>query len=127
MGYSCGIDIVEVQRVQDNLTGSAADKFRELIYTSKECDICESRGVTRFQSYAGRFAAKEAFAKALGSGLTEQVRMDEIEVMQDENGKPFLVCHGITKETVREKGIREIEVSISHTAALATAVVILSK
>ena len=76
---------------------------------------------------AARFAAKEAFAKALGSGFNSSVHMNEIEILNDCNGKPFVNALGQTKETFLSLGFVKAEVSLSHEEDFAIAMVILEK
>ena len=116
---SLGLDFVEVLRVR-GLLEKGGDRFKERIFTEGEvgyCDSCASPAI----HYAARFAAKEAVAKALGTGLAEGVLWREIEVRRDEKGAPSIVLHGAAAEKARTLGIRDWRVSLTHTAELAGA------
>lgn len=126
-----GTDIVEVARVRASIERTGAH-FLERVYTPQERVYCESRnGVRRFESYAARFAAKEAFAKALGTGIAGDVALSEIEVLHEESGacagRPRIRLHGATQRYFTEHfpGCG-VEVSLSHTAALALATVLIT-
>ena len=82
-----GIDVIEVDRIERALTRPATgERFRARVFTAGEIKYCESRGLPRYQSYAARFAAKEATMKALGTGWNRNVGWSEIEVVR-ERGK----------------------------------------
>ncbi len=120
----CGVDLVEVERVAKALA-NGGDAFRDRVFTPDEVRYCEARGAGRDQSYAARFAAKEALAKALGTGIRQGVAWNEIEVQVDELGRPELRFRGRTAELVREAGVAGHSVSLSHSAGHAVAVVVL--
>lgn len=117
-----GTDIVEVERIAEKIGRERG--FRELVFSAAEISYCESN-TNRYQHYAARFAAKEAFFKAMGTGWTEGTAFNEVEVTHDENGKPVITFTGATAATVQQKGIGRVLVSLSHITALATAVVII--
>jgi len=119
-----GIDMIEVERVATKIGKEAG--FRELVFSTREIEYCEKK-TNKFQHYAARFAAKEAFLKALGTGWMNGTAFNEIEVINDDNGKPELVLLGKTAEVMAGAGIRGIFVSLSHVKIMATAVVILEK
>ncbi len=121
-----GTDLVEVSRVQDAISHTG-DAFLNRVYTKAEQSYCDSRGAHRFECYAARFAAKEALAKALGTGIGEHVSFSEIEVVHDALGKPEVRLYGRTLEyfTQQFPGMR-IDVSLSHTASLALATVLVT-
>lgn len=116
-----GIDIIEVDRIGEKVANSAG--FREKIFSPEEIRYCESTAHTS-QHYAARFAAKEAFLKAIGKGMTISHDLFEIEVCQDESGKPSLRLHGNFRELARQNRWNKIHVSISHVQTMACAVVI---
>ncbi len=116
-----GIDIVEVARIKKALETGA---FRERVFTADEICYCEGRGRQKYASYAARFAAKEAFVKALGSGFRTGVFTD-ISVRNDEEGCPHLFLAGVYAEIKKEKNIKRIHISLSHSAQWAVAQVIL--
>ena len=117
-----GIDIIAIERVQKSIekTGRA---FLERVYTENEIEYCESRKVNAMQSFAGRFAAKEAVAKALGTGIgTKGVSFSDMEILSDEYGMPCVSLTGKTLQVYKEKKGRSISVSVSHDGGFAIAV-----
>jgi holo-[acyl-carrier protein] synthase len=117
-----GIDIIEVDRVAEK-TGKE-NGFREKVFSAREIVLCEAQA-NKAQHYAGRFASKEAFLKATGKGLTLGLDLKDIEVIQDELGKPFIELHGNFREEALRNQWNKIHLSISHVQAMACAVVIL--
>jgi holo-[acyl-carrier protein] synthase len=122
--FGTGIDIIEVDRVENQI--SKSDGFRETIFTGREIGYCESKK-NKSQHYAARFAAKEAFFKAMGTGWRDGMAFIEIEILNDELGKPEVVLHGKTKEVSEKQGIKNIHVSLSHIKNLVTAIITLEK
>lgn len=121
-----GTDLIEVARVRDSIK-RLGSHFLNRIYTSEEQAYCESRGVHRYECYAARFAAKEAFSKAMGTGIGEHVSFDGIEVVHNEQGKPSIRLHGTTAAYFEKHFTgAEIDVSLTHTGELALATVIVS-
>lgn len=116
---SLGLDFVEVPRVRGMLERSG-DRFKERVFTEEESAYCDSCAAPAIH-YAARFAAKEAVAKALGTGLAEGVVWREIEVRRDAGGVPSIALHGAAAERARALGIRSWRVSLTHTAELAGA------
>lgn len=119
-----GTDLVEVSRVRDAIerTGEA---FLNRVYTPGEQQYCNGKGAHRFESYAARFAVKEAFAKAVGTGIGAAVSFHEVEVIHNNAGKPEILLHGSTKAYFQQYfPSAEIDVSISHTEAFAVAAVL---
>jgi holo-[acyl-carrier protein] synthase len=120
-----GVDIIEVERVERALTHPVTSaRFRQRVFSESEIAYCESRGRPRYQSYAARFAAKEAVMKAMGTGWNRNVAWSEIEVVRERGHAPTITLHGKTAQFARRCGIARFDLSISHTAALATAYVI---
>ena len=120
-----GIDIIEVERVQRALTRPATgNRFRQRVFTKAEIEYCESRGHPRYQSYAGRFAAKEAVMKALGTGWNRHAGWTDIEVVRRRGHPPQITLHGNAAEFASRSGIVRFHLSISHTASSAIAYVI---
>jgi holo-[acyl-carrier protein] synthase len=111
-----GVDLVEVERIRAALEQPRIGlRFRERVYTQREIAYCEKRQRGRFQSYAGRFAAKEAVMKALGRRWGAQVRWLDIEVARANSGKPNIVLHGKTARLAAKLGIQQWALSITHT------------
>ena len=120
-----GVDIIEVERVQRAITRAGTGRrFRARVFTEREIVYCESRGRPRYQSYAARFAAKEAAMKALGTGWNRNVSWAEIEVVRERGHAPTIALHGKTAEFARRRNITRLHLSLSHTAQGAIAHVI---
>ena len=117
-----GIDIIDVDRIATRV--GRDNGFRELVFSKEEMNYCDSKA-SRFEHYAARFAAKEAFLKAVGRGWDSGLSWNEIEVINEENGKPTMRISGQTQNILASMGIRCIHVSLSHLKTMATAVVIL--
>lgn len=119
-----GTDLMEVERIAEKINKESG--FREMVFSKTEIAYCESK-TNKFEHYAARFAAKEAFFKALGTGWLEGTHFNEVEITNDESGKPALVLLDETKKTLSPFGIRKILVSLSHLKEIASAVVIIEK
>jgi holo-[acyl-carrier protein] synthase len=117
-----GIDLIEVERVAAKI--SKEQGFRELVFSKKEIDYCEKK-TNKFEHYAARFAAKEAFFKAIGTGWKHGTAFNEIEITNNEDGKPEISFLGKTAATIAEMNPGKISVSLSHLKTMATAVVII--
>ena len=113
-----GIDIVEVGRIQQ--LAEEHEAFITRVYTEVEIRYCSSKK-NRHQHFAARFAAKESVLKALGVGWARDVKWTDIEVVNDALGRPHIKAYGEVKRLMEEKNIREILVSLSHTAGYAIA------
>jgi len=122
MIFGIGIDIIEVPRVE-KLT-KKEDKFVKKIFTQIEIDYCR-KFKNGTQNFAGRFAVKEAFSKAMGTGLSNGLKFNEIETVNDKLGKPEIVLYGRTKEIFKERDLKFSHVSIAHLKDYATAVVVI--
>lgn len=123
MIFGIGTDIIEVSRMEKHLENNEA--LQKKLYTEDEQKYCVRGKVTRAQCFAARFAAKEAFFKALGTGYRYGMAFHEIEILNDELGKPFINPHGKVKEYLEEKKIKSIHLSISHVKEMANAFVVL--
>lgn len=116
MILSTGVDLAEVDRIRTALEDPRTGKrFRDRVYTAKEIAYCESKQRGKYESYAGRFAAKEAVMKALGRGWSAKVRWLDIEVARAKSGKPEIVLHDKTAKLAAELGITRWALSITHT------------
>jgi holo-[acyl-carrier protein] synthase len=118
-----GIDIEEVRRISHSLQ-RFGDRFLQRIYTAGEISYCDSKA-NRVERYAARFAAKEAAMKALGTGWSRGIRWRDCEVTRLPGGRPAIVFHGKAGEFAARLGVKNTALSISHTAELAVAQVIL--
>lgn len=109
MKTTCGIDMIEVNRIQDSIE-SLGEKFLSKIYTPSEIEYCNSKKQMKYQHFAVRFAAKEAIFKAMSDLLEDkyEITWTDVEVLNDEKGKPHV--HFVNKEYP----IQQIEISLSH-------------
>ena len=120
-----GIDMIEVARIQRSLEHTKIGRrFRDRVYTEKEIAYCERRERHKYESYAGRFAVKEAGMKALGQGWGAKVGWLDIEVLSLASGEPTVVLHNKASSLAQELGIHHIAVSITHTKLHAMATLI---
>jgi len=116
MIISAGVDLIEVKRIRAALEDESTGKrFRDRVYTPAEIAYCETKQRGKYESYAGRFAAKEAVMKALGRGWGAKVAWNQIEVARARSGKPGVVLHNRTAEFAEKLGIRNWVLSITHT------------
>ncbi|MBS1754336.1 MAG: holo-ACP synthase [Ferruginibacter sp.] len=122
MIYGIGTDLVDVERMMEKMEKKTG--FKELVFSAHEIAYCEAR-TFKYQHYAARFAAKESFLKALGTGWSKGTAFNEIEIYNDEQGKPELRLLGNTSKTVEELKVKKISISISHTKTMASAFVII--
>jgi holo-[acyl-carrier protein] synthase len=116
-----GTDIAEVHRIAKSIEN---DSFKLKVFSLNEINYCETK-VNKAESFAARFAAKEAFFKALGSGWRGGMAFNEVEVVNNDLGKPDLLILGKTAEMIKEKNIKFMHVSLSHVKDLAMATVVL--
>ena len=123
MIIGCGIDLVKIERIE-KIIKKWGDNFIFRIFTPLEREYCEKKRGNKFQSYAGKFAAKEALLKAMGLGLRE-ANWREIEIKNDELGQPIIDTSGKLKNIASVKGVSKYFISISHTKEYAIAQVIL--
>jgi holo-[acyl-carrier protein] synthase len=119
-----GIDMVDIDRVARSIERYGR-RFLERVYTAQEIAYCERKRRNAAESYAARFAAKEAGAKALGTGMGFGVTWREIEVGREPAGRPLLLLHGRAAELAQAMGVQRSSLSITHTDAQAMAMVIL--
>ncbi len=125
MIFGTGTDIIEIRRIENSIARS--DAFVNKIFTEAEQAYCKAQKVGIFQSYAARYAAKEAVFKALGTGYRYGMAFREIEVKNDKLGKPEVIVHGKVKAFVNEQKITHIHLSLSHVKEMALAFVVLEK
>jgi holo-[acyl-carrier protein] synthase len=119
-----GIDMIEVDRVASKIGKEMG--FRELVFSAVEISYCEAMA-DKYQHYAARFAAKEAFFKALGTGWLNGTAFNEVEISNNTDGKPELTLIGQTAELLKEQGPLKISVSLTHLKTIASAIVIIEK
>jgi holo-[acyl-carrier protein] synthase len=125
MIVSIGVDIIEVYRIRETI--ERTPRFVERVFTVSEREYCESKGAAAAQSYAARFAAKEAFLKALRTGWSGKITWHDIEVLSGENRVPTLCIKGEALRLINELGADRIHLSLSHTTEHAVAQVVLEK
>lgn len=118
-----GVDLAEVPRIRAAIERHGG-RFIERIYTAPEIAYVE-RKANRFERYAARFAAKEAGMKAIGTGWKRGVSWRDFEVVNLPSGRPTLRLHGVASEIAQQLGVRQISLSLTHTAELGMAHVIL--
>ena len=117
-----GTDIIEVDRI-GQMIDKHDDLFLRRVFTPLEIEYCGGRK-SAMQHYAGRWAAKEAALKALGTGWSRGIKWTDMEVANLMGGKPELKIHGVASDIATEMGIHEMQISISHCRAFAVAYVI---
>jgi len=120
MRILCGTDIIEVSRIKKSIERTG-EKFLNIIYTPKEIDYCESKGMSKYYHYAGRFAAKEAVFKAVSSLLKDKFDLSwqNTQVVNSESGNPKVEFLNIKLDK-----IKDIDISISHCKEYAVANVV---
>lgn len=119
-----GIDVIEVDRVAEKIQKEQG--FRELVFAPEEIAYCEPKA-HKYQHYAARFAAKEAFFKALGTGWADGTQFNEVIVQNDELGKPHIILKNQTSVTLKNLNLNSIHLSFSHIENTAAAIVIIEK
>jgi len=117
-----GIDIEEIERIE-SLLASWGDRFADKIFTEGERRYCDAKPRPA-QHYAARFAAKEAFSKALGTGWGNGFKWKDVEISTDAAGKPCIIPHNLLESKVQNC---RISLSISHSSAFVAAVVIIEE
>lgn len=119
-----GTDIIEIDRVKESIE-HIGNRFIQEIYTKKEIEYCESKKNAKYQHYAARFAAKEAIFKAISKLLSDKFELTwkNVEILNDENGRPYIHFLG----TNIEEKIEDIDISISHCKEYAVASVVVIK
>jgi holo-[acyl-carrier protein] synthase len=125
MIYGIGIDLVKVSRMEGVLQ-RWEERFRSKVFTPGEVAYC-MRKKNPSPSFAARFAAKEAFVKALGIGIRRGVHWRNVEVKRGPLGRPVLSLHGLALEICRKEGIEGFHLSLTHDGDYAGAVVVLEK
>jgi holo-[acyl-carrier protein] synthase len=118
-----GVDLAEVKRIREAIERYGG-RFIDRIYTPGEIAYVE-RKANKYERYAGRFAAKEAGMKAIGTGWKRGVRWRDFEVSNLASGRPTLKLHGVAARVAEGMGVKAITLSITHTAELGMAQVIL--
>ncbi|MFN7876326.1 MAG: holo-ACP synthase [Pirellula sp.] len=116
---SIGTDIIECVRIAQMIE-KHGEVFLQRVFTRREIEYCSSRKAAT-QHYAGRWAAKEAVLKVLGTGWARGIQWTDLEIQNEVSGAPVMKLSGKAAEIAKERGIQEVMVSISHCRAYATA------
>lgn len=114
-----GIDIIECHRIAEMIE-KHDELFLQRVYTTREIAYCSSRRSSN-QHYAGRWAAKEAVLKVLGTGWAQGIKWTDIEVSNEVGGKPSIILAGHAAQIAKDLGIQTMMISISHCRAYAIA------
>lgn len=125
MVFGIGLDLVEVARIEESLK-RFGERFQKRMFTQVERDYCNALPHPPLH-FAARFAAKEAYLKALGTGLSNAISWQDVGIENLPSGKPELRILGRALELAQERGITQMHVSLSHTHGHAAAVVVLEK
>jgi len=112
MAIHCGVDIIEIDRLRNSI--EKVEGFRERVFTSAEVSYCENRKSAKYESYAARFAAKEAVMKAFGTGMSVGLGWKQIEILNDDKGKPYAILSQRAQELFESMGAKSMDVSVSH-------------
>lgn len=120
MIFGNGVDIVEISRIEEIL--KRKESFLERFFTAEERKLFEKKGF-KTETIAANFAAKEAISKAFGTGI-RGFRLDELEILREESGKPYVNLYGSAKALASELGIHAFIISLSHSKQNAIAFVI---
>ena len=123
MVLGLGTDLIETRRVQESIE-RYGERFLERIFTEGEIAYCMRKRKNAAESFAARFAAKEAEAKALGTGISRGVSWKEFEVRREASGRPTLHLSGRAAELAEAMGVRRVQLSLTHSRELALAVVV---
>ena len=125
MIIAIGTDLTEVERIRAALDNRrSGQRFRDRVFTPGEQAYCEQRGGGTYQSYAARFAAKEAVMKALGQGWGAQLGWLDIEVRRWPGARPESLLSHRAKAYAASLGVRRLHLALTHTATLAEAQVV---
>lgn len=125
MGILCGVDIIEINRIKKIIDSDTGEAFKRKVFTPAEIEYCESRKKSKYQSYAARFAAKEAVSKALGTGISSGISLKDIEVLNHDCGKPYVVLKGRAQKILERLKGKSISVSLSHSDSDSIAFVVI--
>ena len=118
-----GLDAIEIARVAEAIA-QHGERFLDRVFTDAERAHAQDRGASASQFYAGRFAAKEAVLKALGTGYAKGLAFHEVEILPGPDGDPRVTLHGAARARAAQLGLATILVSISHTRENAHAVAV---
>ena len=117
--YGIGTDLVETTRIASAIE-RLGDSFLKRCFTDHEIAYCTRHGQAT-QSFAARWAAKEAISKAFGTGIGHEMSLVELEIINLPSGQPTVVLHGKAARHAEQLGVAEVKISLSHTASYAVA------
>ena len=117
--FGVGADIIEVERIKSAVENNSG--FLNRVYTRNEVDYCRKKNRGRYPSFAARFAAKEAVAKSLAEGVSRNISLNEIELLNTDTGAPYIKLYGKTCRFSKRLKIKEIKISVSATEKFAVA------
>ena len=120
--YAIGVDLAEVERMRV-MIDRYGERFLQRVFTAQEIEYCRRKKASAAESFAARFAAKEAVFKAAGTGLTIGMRWQDVEVLNNSHGRPEVQLHGRTAAMLAG---RQVHISLSHTGNTAIAMVVIS-
>jgi holo-[acyl-carrier protein] synthase len=123
MVLGVGTDLIETKRIEESIV-RYGERFLERVFTPNEIAYCMRKRKNAAESFAARFAAKEAGAKALGTGISHGITWKELEVLREPSGRPTLHLSGRAAERAERMGVRRMQLSLTHSRELAMAVVI---
>jgi len=124
----CGIDIIIIDRIEKMVERRGKDNLNRIWTNAEITDCTRSDGSIKFESLAARYAAKEAVSKAFGTGFgRHNVSYDEIVILKDKLGAPYITLSGLTKEYYTKQEFKNISVSLSHDGAYATAMCVIAE
>jgi holo-[acyl-carrier protein] synthase len=124
MVLGIGTDLIEIERVQASID-RFGERFLARLFTPGEIAYCQRKKKNSTESFAARFAAKEAGAKALGTGISRGISWLEIEVQRKPGERPTLHLSGRAAELAAALGVRRVQLSLTHSRELAMAVVVI--
>ncbi|MDH5762444.1 MAG: holo-ACP synthase [Nitrospinota bacterium] len=119
MIHGTGVDLIEISRIKNSIQ-KYSGKFEERVFTSKEIDYCRSKA-DPFKHFAARFAAKEAVLKSLGTGMAEGISWKDMEILNQESGRPVLHLSGKGRDIFDSLNLRNIHISMTHDKQYAVA------
>jgi len=118
-----GIDITEQKRIMQAID-KYNHRFLQRVFTQAEILLCKQRSI---EHYVGKFAAKEAFMKAIGAGFYQHVYFRDIEILNRASGAPYINTYGTARQIFTQLAVTTVHLTLSHSAGIAVAVVVLEK
>ena len=118
-----GIDLIDVEKIAKSID---SEVYLRKVFTKAEIEACRAV-LNSAERFAGKFAAKEAFMKAIGKGIRQGVWFTQIEVLNEESGAPYIHVNGELEALMKELSVENIHISVTHTNRTAAAIVILEK